>query len=99
MSRTSAAASGDASSVNHIARAIARASPASTRPARGGDALTSGGQQLPCDHQPLHFARSLTDGDELHVAEEFFGGIILDESVAAVNLHAILGHAHGGLAR
>src|SRR5262245_33471150 len=96
MSRTSAAADGASSSMSDMARAIARGSPARTRSAREEAAATSGGQQLTRDHQTLHLARALTNGDELHVTEEFLGWIVFDEAVAAVDLHTVFGDADGG---
>src|SRR5438093_932352 len=56
-------------------------------------------QQLPRDHQPLHFARAFANRAQLDVAEIFLGRIVLDEAVAAMNLDALLGDAHGDLAR
>src|SRR5262245_36844061 len=91
MSRTRAAADGASSSMSDMARAMARGSPASTRSAREGDAVTSGSQQLSRDYQALHLARAFADGQELHIAEVFLRGVVLDEAVAAVNLHPVLG--------
>ena len=47
--------------MSEIARAIARASPARTRSASEDGAVTSGGQQLPRNHEALHLARDLKD--------------------------------------
>src|SRR5687768_10129571 len=90
-----AAASGASSSINEIARAIARASPART-PSWSN---SLGGKQLPRDDEPLNLARSLADGRELHVAEIFLRRIVLDEAVAAMNLDAVLSGAHRDFAR
>ena len=54
-------------------------------------------QQLPRDHQPLDFAGAFADGAQLGVAKEFLHRIVLDEAVAAVDLHGFIGDAHGGL--
>src|SRR5579872_161163 len=50
------------------------------------------------DDQALDFAGAFADGAELHVAVKLLRGIVLDEAVAAENLHGFVGHAHGGLA-
>src|SRR5271157_1239427 len=50
-------------------------------------------QDLPRDDQPLDFAGAFADGAQLHMAIELLGGIVFDESVAAVNLHALVGTA------
>src|SRR4029453_14727736 len=99
MSRTRAAADGDSSSMIDMARDMAPRAPASTRSASEGDAVTSGSQQLTRDHQTLHFARALTNGDELDVAKVLFARVVFDEAVSAVNLDAVLGRAYRSFAR
>ena len=56
-------------------------------------------EELPGDHEPLDLARAFADRGELHVAKELLGRVVLHEAVAAVDLHAVLGRAHGDLAR
>ncbi len=51
-------------------------------------------KKLPGNHQFLNFAGAFPDSAELHVAVVLLGWIILDETVAAMNLHALVGHAH-----
>jgi len=51
-------------------------------------------EELPGNHQLLNFAGALADSAELHVAIILLRGIILDEAVAAMNLHALVGHLH-----
>ena len=51
-------------------------------------------KKLARDHQALNFAGAFADGAELHVAIIFFRRVILDESVAAVNLHRFVRDAH-----
>src|SRR5215470_5804727 len=55
-------------------------------------------QQLPRNHQPLYLAGAFADGAQLHVAVVLFGGIVLDEAVAAVDLHAFVGALDGDFA-
>ena len=55
-------------------------------------------EELPGNHQLLNFAGAFADGAELHVAVIFLRGVILDEPVAAVNLHALVGHLDGDFA-
>src|SRR3989442_4110441 len=81
--------------MREIARATARASPASTR----SDKPTLAGKELTGDDKALNLAGPLADRCELDVAEEFLGRIIFDETVAAVYLDAVLGGPHGDLAR
>src|SRR5687767_4432233 len=50
------------------------------------------------DDEALDLARALADRRQLHVAEILLGGIVLDESVAAMDLHAVLRGADGNLA-
>src|SRR5688572_12259631 len=99
MSRTRPAAASASSSISEMARAMARTSPARTRSAMEGETITSGGQQLPGNHEALHLACAFTDGQQLDVTEILLGRIVLHEAVAAVHLHAVLGGAHGDLAR
>src|SRR5262245_39852631 len=97
--RTRSALDGSSSSISEIARAMARGSPASTRSASGGVTGSRAREQLTGDHEPLDFARALADGEQLHVPEVLFGWIVFDEAVAAVNLHAVVGHLHRDFAR
>src|SRR4051812_5531666 len=126
MRRTRSVLAGSSSSINEMARAIARGSAASTRSASvavTGRRTTqkahnphrpaavriarvlrrrwvrSSRQELPRDDQPLNLARAFADCGELDVAEEFLGRVVLDEAVAAVNLHAVVGDLDGDLAR
>src|SRR6266478_6373574 len=55
-------------------------------------------EELPGNHQLLNFAGAFTDGAELHVAVILLRGVILDEPIAAVNLHALVGHLDGDFA-
>src|SRR5688572_10223906 len=80
-------------SMSEIARATARGSPASTP-----SVIESGGKQLPGDDEPLNLARAFADRREFHVTEVFLGRVVLDEAVAAMNLHAVLGGADRDLA-
>src|SRR5690606_8214603 len=82
-----------ASAAADSARAIARGSRART-PAKIARAV-SVAKELPCDDEPLNLARPLANRAELDVAVELLGRIVLHESVAAVNLHALFGGAHG----
>src|ERR1051325_7510320 len=54
-------------------------------------------QQLPGNHQPLDLAGTFADGAELHVTIKFFRRIILDESIAAVDLYAFIRALHRDL--
>src|SRR5439155_27351562 len=58
----------------------------------------SSGQELAGDDEPQDLARAFADGRELHVAEEFLGRIILHETVAPMDLDAVVGGPHGDLA-
>src|SRR6266542_4697035 len=49
------------------------------------------GQQVPRDDHPLDLARPLPDRAELHVAVVLLRREVLDEAVAAEDLHAALG--------
>src|SRR5438477_279668 len=55
-------------------------------------------KQLPRNNQFLNFAGTFSDGAELHVAVKLFRGIVLDEAIPAVNLHALIGDANGHFA-
>ncbi len=55
-------------------------------------------EELARNDQALNFAGALADGAELHVAVKLFGGIVLDEAVAAVDLYALVGDADGDFA-
>src|SRR5688572_17951010 len=74
---------------------MARASPETSR----STSVRLAGKQLAGDDEALNLARPLADRGELDVAEVLLRGVILHEPVAAVDLHAILGGAHGNLAR
>ena len=50
------------------------------------------------DHKPLNFARAFADRAEFNVSIEFFGRIILDEAVAAMDLNALVRDAHRNFA-
>src|SRR5579863_9134524 len=82
------------------ARASARWSPVRT-PRISSAADSSMGmlalEQLARDHHALYFASALADGAQFHVAVKLFDWIILDEPVAAVNLHGLIGGAHRSL--
>src|SRR5438445_6684194 len=54
---------------------------------------------MAANDESLDFAGALADSTELHVAIKLFGGVILDESIAAVNLYALVGDADGHFAR
>ena len=47
-------------------------------------------QQLPRDHQALDLAGAFADGAELDVAVELLDRVVLDEAVAAVDLHGLV---------
>src|SRR5581483_2777087 len=47
-------------------------------------------QNLSRDHQPLNLARSFANGAQLHVAVKLFRWIILNESIATVNLYPFI---------
>src|ERR1700740_3457725 len=55
-------------------------------------------EQLPRNDQLLDFAGTFADGAELYITIKLFRGIVLDETVAAVNLHALVGDADGDFA-
>src|SRR6187549_774668 len=55
-------------------------------------------QELPRDDQPLHLAGALADGADLGVAVELLGAVVLDETVAAVDLYAALAAEDRGFA-
>src|SRR6266702_4234505 len=55
-------------------------------------------QELAGNDKFLDFAGAFADGAELHVAIKLFGWVILDESVAAVNLHTLVSDADGHFA-
>src|SRR5947207_2269975 len=56
-------------------------------------------QYLSRNNEPLDFAGAFTDRAEFNVSIEFFGRIFLDVTVAAMNLHALVGDAHSNLSR
>src|SRR5262245_39036365 len=91
------------SSICEMARAIARGSPSSTRSASASGGAATGvavaRHEMAGDDQSLNLARALADRGQLHVAEELLGRVVLHEAVAAVDLHAVFGGAHGNLAR
>ena len=55
-------------------------------------------KELAGDDESLNLAGAFADGEELHVAEVFLCRVVLHESVAAVDLHALFGDPHSGLA-
>src|SRR5579872_3601317 len=48
-------------------------------------------QQLASDDQPLDLAGAFPDRTQLHVAIELLGRIILDETIATMDLYALVG--------
>src|SRR5580658_9219243 len=54
-------------------------------------------QELACDDQALDLAGAFAYSAELDVAIELFDRIILGETVAAVDLHRLVGGAHRDL--
>ena len=78
------------SSTSEIARATRARRRASTR-RRVASRDPSLGEQLPRNDEPLDFARPFADGQELDVAKELLGRIVLHEAVATVNLDAVVG--------
>src|SRR5215831_19581272 len=52
-------------------------------------------QYFPSDDEALDFAGPFTDRAQFNVPVEFFGRIIFDKPVAAVNLDTFVGHPHG----
>ena len=54
-------------------------------------------QNLPRDHKSLNFAGAFADGAELHVAIELLDGVVLNEAVTSMDLHRLIGIAHGRL--
>src|SRR5579864_9250813 len=87
-----------------MAREMARTSPfriccaqLSTGVGIAGELFLS--EKLASDHQPLNFAGALANGAELNVPVEFFGRVILDESVSTENLHGFIGYANRNFAR
>src|SRR5579864_3857809 len=61
-------------------------------------AASSFAEDLAGDDQALDFAGAFADGAEFYVAVKLLRGIVLDETVAAEDLHGFVGHAHSGLA-
>src|SRR5450432_203627 len=59
-------------------------------PADGGRS----GEEALGNHEPLYLARSLADRAELHVPIELLDGIVLDESVASVDLDGFFRRAN-----
>src|SRR5271167_85373 len=55
-------------------------------------------QDLPRDDQPLDLTGAFANGAQLHIAIELFDGIVFDETVAAVNLDALVGAADSDFA-
>ncbi len=55
-------------------------------------------ENLPRDHHALNLAGAFANGTQLHVSIILLGGIILDESIAAKQLHGIIADAHRNLA-
>src|SRR3954465_14604499 len=89
--------SGVESSIAEIARAMARISPERTRSTHCSIAAVTGTsvlQELPRDDQSLDLARAFADRAQLHVPVVLLRRIILDEAIAAVDLHRLVGAAH-----
>src|SRR5882762_7504230 len=61
-------------------------------------AFLSLAEELPGNDQLLNFAGAFANSAELDVAIKLFGGVIFDEAVTAVNLHAFVGDADGDFA-
>src|SRR5918993_5056504 len=59
----------------------------------------SAGQELTGNYETLNLAGPFANRRQLHVAEIFLGGIVLHETVAAVDLDAIFRGADRDLAR
>src|SRR5262245_30691873 len=54
-------------------------------------------QQMTGDDELLDLRRALVDLRDLGVAEVSLDLVLLDEAVAAVDLHRVRGHPHGGV--
>ena len=54
-------------------------------------------QYFPGDHEALDFAGTFTDRAQFNVPVEFFGGIVFDKAVAAMDLDAFVGDADSHL--
>src|ERR1700690_1784825 len=91
-SDNSLAAEGSWFSISVAARASARGSPLAMSAVL--TTMLLGIEDLARDHKPLNFAGAFADGARLDVAVEFFHRIVLEEPVAAVNLHRLIGHAN-----
>src|SRR6516225_2323499 len=52
-------------------------------------------KQLARNDEALNFAGTFANRAELRISIELLGRVVLDETVAAVHLHAFVGHAHG----
>src|SRR5690349_136359 len=81
------------------ARARARRSPpktlfVSSAISTSSAMLTLGIQKLARDHQPLDLAGPFANGAEFYITVELFHRVILQEAVAAVNLHRLVGYTH-----
>src|SRR5262245_16219609 len=87
-----------------MARAIARGSPRKIAPIHSPNAgwlcvSVMAIQQTASNHEALDLAGSFPNGAKPRVAVKLFNGIVLEETVAAVNLQGLAAHAHGGLRR
>src|SRR5215207_1756870 len=63
----------------------------------GGRGLldAAGQQRLARDHEPLDLRGALVELHDLGVAHELLDGVLLDEAVAAVDLHGVRRDLHG----
>src|SRR5262249_33040411 len=102
----SGSASGGWFSIAVMARETARISPLRICEAhvsmagafKGGIRLLFLSEQLARNDESLDFASALADRAEFDVAIELFSRIVLDKTVAPMDLHAFVGHADGDFA-
>src|SRR5690349_18555679 len=74
---------------------MARGSLARIRSDKGVPVTLLPPKQLPSNDQTLNLARAFADRAEFHVAKVLLCRIVLHESVAAVDLHALFGRTDG----
>src|SRR5215210_8964354 len=68
--------------------------------ARRGGLLDAARQQgLARDHEALDLRGALVELHDLRVAHQLLDGVVLDEAVAAVDLHGVRGDLHRGVRR
>src|ERR1700722_20363612 len=88
-------------SISVAARATARGSPARILRDKSvicaNDLRSFALQELARDHQALDLTGALADGAQLHVPIELFDRVVLDESVATMDLHGFVRGAHRNL--